>query len=79
MYKGQKRQIKKELSKLIDKYYDDENRTMYDAFDFENDWPDIEDPPRYLNELLELRQSLIGRYAKCLDDLFNTFRKTWIC
>ena len=67
LYKGQKKQIERELMNLIDRYYSDPELNVYDAFDFENDLPDLE-YNRDLNELIDLRKSLVGRYVKCLDD-----------
>ncbi|KAK8837604.1 hypothetical protein M9Y10_036135 [Tritrichomonas musculus] len=67
LYKGQKRQIERELVSMIDRYYSDDKLKIYDAFDFENDLHDVEGS-RDLKELIELRKSLVGRYVKCLDD-----------
>lgn len=68
LYKGQKRQIERELCKLIDLYYNDDNLSVYDAFDFENDQPENDNETHDLNELIEKRKTLVGKYVKCIDD-----------
>ena len=68
LYKGQKHQIEVELLNLIDQYYNNNELSIYDAFDFENDFDDIQQIPTDLNELINLRKSLVGRFVKCLDD-----------
>lgn len=74
-YKGQKKQIIKELINLIDQYYNDEEMSCYDAFDFENDLKnniyvssskiDIRND---FKTLIEIRKKLVWNFVKCLDD-----------